>query len=147
MESLAAISRWLEKQHVVSWSVAKDGELWAACAFYLYDRENVAFYLLTEETTRHAQMSGPRAVVAGTVNGQPKTVALIRGVQFRGEIRLMEENESAAMRERYYRRFPMARMLPAPLWEVRIDEMKFTDNTLGFGKKMIWLRGSGAEQA
>ncbi|EOO1614267.1 hypothetical protein BL834_RS25705, partial [Escherichia coli] len=24
---------------------------------------------------------------------------------------------------------------------------KFTDNTLGFGKKMIWLRGSGTEQA
>ncbi|ETJ41129.1 hypothetical protein Q604_UNBC04944G0002, partial [human gut metagenome] len=24
---------------------------------------------------------------------------------------------------------------------------KFTDNTLGFGKKMIWLRDSGTEQA
>jgi uncharacterized protein len=147
MESLSAISRWLEKQHVVSWSVAKDGEMWAACAFYLYDREKVAFYLLTEETTRHAQMSGSRAVVAGTVNGQPKTVALIRGVQFRGEIRLMEADESALMRERYYRRFPMARMLPAPLWELRIDEMKFTDNTLGFGKKQAWRRDSGPEQA
>lgn len=147
MESLSAISRWLEKQHVVSWSVAKEGELWAACAFYLYDRDNVAFYLLSEETTRHAQMSGPRATVAGTVNGQPKTVALIRGVQFRGEIRLMEADEGAPIRERYYRRFPMARVLSAPLWEIRLDELKFTDNTLGFGKKMRWLRESGPEKA
>lgn len=140
METPDAISRWLAKQHVVSWSVARDGELWAACAFYLYDRENVAFYLLSEESTRHAQMSGRRAPVAGTVNGQPKTVALIRGVQFRGEIRLVEGEEAVAWRERYNRRFPVARMLPAPLWEIRLDELKFTDNTLGFGKKIHWLR-------
>ncbi len=147
MESLAAISRWLEKQHVVSWSVAKDGELWAACAFYLYDREKVAFYLLSEETTRHAQMSGHCAPVAGTVNGQPKMVALIRGVQFRGEIRLLSGEESENARQRYNRRFPVAKMMPAPVWEIRLDELKFTDNTLGFGKKLKWLRGSDAEQA
>nr|MDM9317472.1 hypothetical protein [Escherichia coli] len=44
-------------------------------------------------------------------------------------------------------RFPVARMLSAPVWEIRLDEIKFTDNTLGFGKKMIWLRDSGTEQA
>ncbi|STL79948.1 conserved protein, UPF0306 family [Escherichia coli] len=38
-------------------------------------------------------MSGPQAAVAGTVNGQPKTVALIRGVQFKGEIRRLEGEE------------------------------------------------------
>jgi uncharacterized protein YhbP (UPF0306 family) len=31
-------------------------------------------------------------------------------------------------------------MLPAPVWEIRLDEVKFTDNTLGFGKKMHWQR-------
>lgn len=145
MESLAIASRWLEKQHVVSWSVAKDGDLWAASAFYLYDREKVVFWLLSEESTRHAQMSGRRATVAGTVNGQPKNVALIRGVQFCGEIRLLEGEESAAARQRYLRRFPVARMMPAPVWEIRIDQLKFTDNTLGFGKKFYWQRPLIAE--
>ena len=83
---------------------------------------------------------GPRAPIAGTVNGQPKTVALIRGVQFKGEIRRLEGQESEAARNAYNRRFPVARMLPAPVWEIRLDEVKFTDNTLGFGKKMHWLR-------
>ena len=92
-------------------------------------------------------MSGPQAVVAGTVNGQPKTVALIRGVQFKGEIRRLEGEESDLARQAYNRRFPVARMLSAPVWEIRLDEIKFTDNTLGFGKKMIWLRNSGTEQA
>jgi len=44
------------------------------------------------------------------------------------------------VRERYNRRFPVARMMPAPVWAIRLDELKFTDNTLGFGKKFIWHR-------
>ncbi len=75
------------------------GELWCANAFYLFDAQKVAFYILTEEKTRHAQMSGPQAAVAGTVNGQPKTVALIRGVQFKGEIRRLEGEESDLARQ------------------------------------------------
>ena len=140
METLAAINRWLAKQHVVTWCVYDDGEMWCANAFYYYDPERVAFYVMSEDKTRHAQMSGPCAPIAGTVNGQPKTVALIRGVQFKGEIRRLEGLESEAARNAYNRRFPVARMLPAPVWEIRLDEVKFTDNTLGFGKKMHWLR-------
>lgn len=140
MKTLAAISRWLSKQHVVTWCVASEGELWCANAFYVYDPQRVAFYLLSEETTRHGQMTGKQALVAGTVNGQPKTVALIRGVQFKGEIRLLEGDDAAEKRARYVRRFPVARMLSAPVWELRLDEVKFTDNTLGFGKKLHWLR-------
>lgn len=147
METLAAIGQWLAKQHVVSWCVAKEDELWCATAFYLYDPQRVAFYLLSEEHTRHAKMSGTRARIAGTVNGQPKTVALIRGVQFRGEIRRLEEEESAEQRARYNRRFPVARALSAPMWEIRLSEIKFTDNTLGFGKKFHWIRDSDAQDS
>ncbi|SCC17539.1 YhbP family protein [Kosakonia oryziphila] len=145
METLVAINRWLAKQHVVSWCVANRGELWCANAFYFYDAQRVAFYILSEDHTRHSQMTGLQAKVAGTVNGQPKTVALIRGVQFTGEIRRLEEGESEAPRAQYNRRFPVARMLSAPMWEIRLHELKFTDNTMGFGKKLHWLRDSGAQ--
>lgn len=94
MDTLTAIGRWLAKQHVVTWCVHHEGELWCANAFYLFDAQNVALYLLTDDKTRHAQMSGACAPVAGTVNGQPKTVARIRGVQFKGEIRRLEGQES-----------------------------------------------------
>ena len=144
METLAAINRWLAKQHVVTWCVYDEGEMWCAHAFYYYDPERVAFYVMSEDKTRHAQMTGQQAKVAGTVNGQPKTVALIRGVQFKGEIRRLDGEESDARRKLYTRRFPVAAALKAPVWEIRLDELKFTDNTLGFGKKLHWLR---AEQA
>ena len=110
METLTAVTRWLAKQHVVTWCVHHEGELWCANAFYLFDAQKMVFYVLTEEKTRHAQMSGPRAPIAGTVNGQPKTVALIRGVQFKGEIRRLEGQESEDARKAYNRRFPVARI-------------------------------------
>ena len=144
METLPTINRWLAKQHVVTWCVHLEGEMWCANAFYYYDPQAVAFYVLSEDKTRHAQMSGHQAKIAGTVNGQPKSVALIRGVQFKGEIRRLEGEESDAMRKHYIRRFPIAAAMLAPVWEIRLDELKFTDNTLGFGKKLHWLR---AEQA
>lgn len=103
MDTLTAIGRWLAKQHVVTWCVHHEGELWCANAFYLFDAQNVALYLLTDDKTRHAQMSGACAPVAGTVNGQPKTVTRIRGVQFKGVIRRLEGQESDAARKAYLR--------------------------------------------
>ncbi len=140
METLDAISRWLKKQHVLTYCVGADEALWCANAFYYYDRERVAFYVLTEATSRHGELIGKGSFVAGTVNGQPKTVALIRGVQFRGKIHRLEESEAGSVRELYCKRFPVARVATAPVWEIQLDELKMTDNTLGFGKKLRWLR-------
>lgn len=134
MDTLTAIGRWLAKQHVVTWCVHHEGELWCANAFYLFDAQNVALYLLTDDKTRHAQMSGACAPVAGTVNGQPKTVARIRGVQFKGEIRRLEGQESDAARKAYLRRFPVARVLPAPVWEIRLDEINSPTTRWGLVK-------------
>lgn len=134
METLTAISRWLANNMLSPGVCSRKGNCGAPMPLS-FDAQKVAFYILTEEKTRHAQMSGPQAAIAGTVNGQPKTVALIRGVQFKGEIRRLEGEESDLARKAYNRRFPVARMLSAPVWEIRLDEIKFTDNTLGFGKK------------
>lgn len=140
METLDAISRWLNKQHVLSYCVGGNDDLWCANAFYYYDAEKVAFYLLSEAHTRHGELIGKGSSVAGTVNGQPKTVALIRGVQFRGQIKMLEETQAADIRNLYCKRFPVARVMKAPVWEISLDELKMTDNTLGFGKKLHWLR-------
>ncbi|WP_165461951.1 YhbP family protein [Atlantibacter sp.] len=140
MEALDIISRWLGKQHVVSYCVANEQDMWCANAFYLYCPQDVAFYFLSDPQTRHGQISSTQTRVAGTVSGQTKNVALIRGVQFKGELRLLDAQEGAPLRERYNRRFPVARMMSAPVWAIQLNELKFTDNTLGFGKKFIWQR-------
>ncbi|RLS11995.1 hypothetical protein CKN53_21000, partial [Acinetobacter baumannii] len=41
---------------------------------------------------------------------------------------------------RYCRRFPVAKVSSAPLWQLNLLEIKMTNNALGFGKKLHWSR-------
>lgn len=100
----------------------------------------MAFWLMTEPDTRHGALLQANPQVAGTVNGQPKTVLLIKGVQYRGHIALLDGDAEAQARKAYQKRFPVARKVSAPLWEIQLDEVKMTDNALGFGKKISWRR-------
>lgn len=78
METLITISRWLAKQHVVTWCVQQEGELWCANAFYLFDAQKVAFYILTEENAPRADewaagcgcRNGKRSAENGSVNSR-----------------------------------------------------------------------------
>ncbi len=85
--------------------------------------------------------------MAGTVNGQPKPWPLIRGVQFKGEIRRLSGDEEGRMRQRYVKRFPVARMLSAPVWENSSGRNQIYRQHAGFREKYYWRRDAGAEQA
>lgn len=136
--SLDAISRYLKKQHVLS--LCCGDPVWCANCFYVFDRERVAFWIMTEQETRHGQQMTAAPQVAGTINGQPKSVMLIKGVQYAGRIALLEGEDEARARHYYIRRFPVAARVSAPIWEIRLDELKMTNNALGFGKKLSWIR-------
>lgn len=100
----------------------------------------MAFWIMTEPDTRHGELMVKNQQVAGTVNGQPRTVLLIKGVQYRGRVRRLEEATEQIARAAYQKRFPVSRKVSAPLWEIELDEVKMTDNALGFGKKIAWQR-------
>ncbi|MBG6240691.1 MAG: hypothetical protein EKE20_01215 [Candidatus Symbiopectobacterium sp. Dall1.0] len=137
---LSIISRYMKKLHVLTLCVGRDSELWCASCFYTYDDNEVAFYIMTETSTRHGEMMRRYPAIAGTIAGQPKTVMLIKGVQFSGQALLLQGEEAVSARERYTQRFPIARGATSPVWRLRIDTLKMTDNTLGFGTKRHWHR-------
>ncbi|WP_113626441.1 YhbP family protein [Pectobacterium peruviense] len=137
---LEAISRYLKKLHVLTLCVGENSELWCASCFYTYDDEQIAFYLMTELQTRHGETMARLPQVAGTVSGQPKSVMLIKGVQFRGQAVQLDGDAAQEARARYNTRFPIARASQAPIWRLELTEIKMTDNALGFGKKRYWQR-------
>ncbi|MFS2221270.1 YhbP family protein [Pantoea sp. B65] len=139
-ESLTTISRYLKKQHVLSLCCGTAQDLWCANCFYVFDDTQKVFWIMTETETRHGALMQMQPQVAGTVNGQPKSVLLIKGVQYRGRIVALSGEAQAQARAAYCQRFPIARAVSAPLWEIRLDELKMTDNALGFGKKLLWQR-------
>ncbi|MEQ9861316.1 YhbP family protein [Pectobacterium cacticida] len=144
---LEAISRYLKKLHVLTLCVGESSELWCASCFYIYDDRQVAFYLMTELQTRHGTIMASAPLVAGTVSGQPKSVMLVKGVQFLGQIVQLDGAEGEQARVRYNTRFPIARTSQAPIWRLDLTEIKMTDNALGFGKKRYWRRdGANGEE-
>ena len=43
-----------------------------------------------------------------------------------------------SLKKNYFKAFPYALAMNPKLWQIRVDFFKLTDNTLGFGKKIIW---------
>lgn len=134
------LMRYLKKQHVLSVCTGSGEDLWCANCYYVFNEARMAFWLMTEADTRHGQLMQTQARVAGTISGQPKTVLLIKGVQYSGRIHRLSGAREAEALLAYQKRFPVAKKVIAPLWEITLDELKMTDNALGFGHKIVWRR-------
>lgn len=135
-EVLKRVERFLAKHHVLS--LATSGErLWCASIFFAYDEEAVAFIVASDPTTEHMNNVVKNIKVAGTVALETKMVGKIQGIQFAGAM----EKCPGELKSRYFEAFPYARVMNPTLWIIRLDEVKMTDNTLGFGKKITWKRG------
>ncbi|CDG20222.1 conserved protein of unknown function [Xenorhabdus poinarii G6] len=139
-KEILIIRRYLASQHVFTLCTASIGDLWCASCFYVFDADNMAFWFMTESDTRHGQMMQNNPIVAGTVAGQIRNIAQIKGIQFRGEVMPLTDEAEAIARARYCRRFPIALAAKTPIWQLNMHEIKMVDNTLGFGKKLYWQR-------
>lgn len=132
-ETLRTIEQFLSEHHVVN--LATSGQrLWCCSLFYAYT--DGTFVVASDESTEHIRNILDDNRVAGTVVLETETVGKIQGLQFYGLI----EPCGDACQKIYFERFPYARIMNPRLWTIRLDEIKFTDNRLGFGKKLIWKR-------
>jgi uncharacterized protein YhbP (UPF0306 family) len=73
---------------------------------------------------------------------ETETVGKIQGLQFCGTMMEPCENLKAKAIAAYLKRFPYAILSGTPLWLIEITYTKFTNNRLGFGKKLIWKKNS-----
>ena len=122
---------------MLSLSTYFDGELSACNLFYAYDPHEVCFVVASSDDTIHIRDISNNKNVAGTIVLETKIVGKIQGVQFKGEFTLLKDQR---LKKLYFKNFPYALAMNPKLWVIKIKYFKFTDNTLGFGKKLIWER-------
>lgn len=129
------ITRFIAKRNVLTVAtVGASGEPWVANCFYAYDKKRNLFIFTSDTTTRHGAEMEANGRVALSVVRETRIVGCVQGLQIVGNA---ERGDDAA-RSTYIKRFPYAAVAPLTLWMVAPTEMKLTDNTLGFGKKLIW---------
>ena len=129
------IIKFIKKMHLLSLAVTSENEPYAASCFYAFDENNSSFIVAGSDDTTHVR-AALGGVVSGTVALDTKVIGRIEGLQFKGEFMRASELEEKI----YFKRFPYAIPMKPQIFSVKLSWIKFTSNTLGFGKKIIWNR-------
>ena len=140
------IKRFFKKHHVLTIATSVNETPWCASCFYVYLEDENSLVFTTDLSTRHGREFLKNSSVAGTVALETGIIGKIRGIQFSGTVSEPEGKLAARAENAYLKRFPVAMLMETNLWVVKITYIKFTDNRLGFGKKLIWDPASPSDQ-
>ena len=135
--NLEKIEIFLEKHHVLSLATSNNDEPSVCNLFYAYDKLSSTFIVASSDDTTHIKNINIHSKVAGSVVLETKNISKIQGLQFRGEFTLVDDLELSFL---YFKTFPATVLMKPKLWKIRVECFKLTDNSLGFGKKLIWRR-------
>ena len=134
---------FIGEHHVLTVACAsREGALWCANAFYVFDAQEEGFIITSEAKTLHAQLFLENPSVTGSVVLETEEVGKIRGLQFAGTVRRCDGGLFDRCRLKYLKRFPYAVFKGGEVWLIALDKLKYTDNRLGFGKKLLWSRNN-----
>jgi hypothetical protein len=134
------IIKFFRRHHVLTIATAVGDEPWCANCFYTYLEEENSLVFTTDQDTRHGKEFLVNPLVAGSVVLETMVIGKIRGIQFQGTISEPEGELLQKAKWAYLKKFPPAALMNTHLWVVKLTMIKMTDNRLGFGKKLIWLR-------
>ena len=134
------IVKFLRKHHVLTIATSVNNEPWCANCFYVYLEDENAVVFTTDSDTRHGREFLKNPVVSGSVVLETIVIGKIRGVQFQGVVSEINESLLPGAKKAYLKRFPVAILMDTHLWIVELTHIKLTDNRLGFGKKIIWMK-------
>ena len=127
--------KFIKKHHVLTLAtVNSEGMPYVANCFYAFDTKRNLFVFTSDLATRHGAEMAANSSVALSIVLETRIVGRVQGLQATG--RALRGDDEA--RKCYIKRFPYAAAADLELWMVEPAMMKLTDNTLGFGKKLVW---------
>lgn len=134
------ISDFLQKQTNLTICTVSQTEPYCANCFFVWDSVLESIIIKSSKDTRHITEALTNNHVAGTILPDEFQIGKIKGIQYSGNFKIPTEEELTHCKEKYYNKFPLARLIPGDIWLINLTRIKMTDNTLGFGKKLIWER-------
>lgn len=121
--------------------VDETGKPYCFSCFYAFNSAAGLLYFKSSANSRHAELMKKNPFVAGTILPDKLNKILIKGIQFEAIVLDMQQPFVKRTFGIYLAKYPLALAIPGDMWALQINQIKMTDNTLGFGKKSIWERG------
>jgi uncharacterized protein len=134
------IVKFIEKHRILSLAVSDENGPYCCTLFYAFDAGRSNFYFMSSEETKHILLAKANAAVAGTLVSADVSIARLQGIQFTGRFFKPAEGLLYEAKKIYLHKIPAAAFMSSSFWAIEVDFLKMTDNTLGFGKKLIWER-------
>ena len=132
------IIEFINKHHVLTLATTRKNIPYCANCFYVYFEDENMLVFTSDYETKHAQDALIQNVAGGSIVLETNVVGKIQGVQFQGKMYEPKDELLKRVKAKYLKRFPIAMLMKTNLWVVELSFLKFTDNRLGFGKKLIW---------
>lgn len=126
------ILSFIKNHHVLGCSFQKADATYSFSAFYHFLEDNPRFLISSKEDTLHVRLSSKNPKISGTIHLETKEIGKIQGIQFLGIWRDSSKKEI----QEYLKRYPYALALNPKFFTIDITYIKYTDNRLGFGKKL-----------
>jgi uncharacterized protein YhbP (UPF0306 family) len=133
-----SIIDFIKAHHVLTLATGAGSTPYCSNMFYTLLEKEFCLVFTSDKSTRHIAEASQNPIVAGSIVLETETVGKIQGLQFCGIITEPSGKLKTKARIAYLKRFPYAALSGTPVWIVEITYAKFTDNRLGFGKKLVW---------
>lgn len=131
---------FIHEHHVLTLATVVNNDPWCANCFYAYMEDENCFVFTSDDDTRHAKEALQNKKVAGSIVLETKVVGKIQGIQFQGSMERPDDQLHKKAKKVYLKKFPYAALMKTSLWVLHLENIKMTDNRLGFGKKLIWQK-------
>ena len=116
------------------------GKPYCFICFYAFDSHKGVVYFKSSANSLHSVIMKNNPLVAGTVLPDRLNKLSVKGIQFEAEVLDSKATGIQDGMRNYFKKHPVALLMPGDLWALQINHIKMTDSTLGFGKKIIWNR-------
>ena len=131
---------FINSQTVMNMATSSEGIPWSASCFFALEKTHKLLVFKSDKESRHMREAVTQGIVAGTILPDKLKIGKVKGIQFQGKMLSDNGDILAAAQKKYYKKYPYAKVVPGDIWMIELSLAKLTDNTLGFGKKLIWKR-------
>jgi len=136
----ASIVRFIDEHHVLTLCTSVNEDIWSSHCFYVFLPQHKCFIFSSDSKTKHIRQICHNSFVAASILLESSMVGVLRGLQIQGSVFQLLPSIAKEAERAYCKRFPVANLMDLHLWQLDVTYLKFTDNRLGFGKKLIWAR-------
>jgi len=118
----------------------EDGTPYCFSCYYAFNADDGLLYFKSSVGAHHASLLQKYPNVAGTILPGQLNKLITRGIQFQGTILSPLDPLGVDAVNSYHKKYPIGLAMKGEVFTICLNDIKMTDSTLGFGKKITWKR-------